>query len=63
MFNEYEEVRVKTTGRTVLIVDKNTAKDGKNWYIVEDNMAYEETGDPWYDVWEDDIERIDAVAV
>lgn len=58
MFNEFEDVIVKSTGRVGTIVDK-VIRDGKAEYIVEDhtwiNGEY-----PLYDCVDDDLERRSA---
>ncbi|MBR2216201.1 MAG: hypothetical protein IJ849_10680 [Selenomonadaceae bacterium] len=59
MFNEYEEVRIKSTGKTGLIVDKTVTEDGKTWYVVEDDVQESDGKWPLYDVWEDDLEYLE----
>ena len=55
MFEEFEEVRIKSSGCTGTIVDKKDI-DGRNRYLVEDDKRNEKGYFSVYGVWEEDLE-------
>ena len=63
-FEDYERVRVKSTGHTGTIVDTLPPKNGKYAYIIDDDIidVYPDIpSEEWiYDVMEDDLEHLEG---